>query len=56
MYVILFLLSIHSSHGSIRMGKKADLCDFHHGMGVGAKLAGLSISKTAHGIFTQNSL
>ncbi len=32
---------------SIRMGKKEDLSDFEHGMVVGARRAGLSISKTA---------
>ncbi len=32
---------------SIRMGKKGDLSDFEHGMVVGARQAGLSISKTA---------
>ncbi len=32
---------------SIRMGKKGDLSDFEHGMVVGARRAGLSISKTA---------
>ncbi len=34
-------------HGSIRMGKKGDLSDFERGMVVGARRAGLSISKTA---------
>ncbi len=29
------------------MGKKGDLSDFEHGMVVGARRAGLSISKTA---------
>ncbi len=29
------------------MGKKGDLSDFEHGMVVGARLGGLSISKTA---------
>ncbi len=29
------------------MGKKLDLSDFEHGMDVGARRAGLSISKTA---------
>ncbi len=29
------------------MGKKGDLCDYECGMVVGAKRAGLSISKTA---------
>ncbi len=29
------------------MGKKGDLSDFEHGMVVGARWAGLSISKTA---------
>ncbi len=32
---------------SIRMGKKGDLSDFERGMVVGARRAGLSISKTA---------
>ncbi len=32
---------------SIRMGKKGDLRDFEHGMVVGARQAGLSISKIA---------
>ncbi len=32
---------------SIRMGKKGDLRDFERGMVVGARWAGLSISKTA---------
>ena len=32
---------------SIRMGKKGDLSDFEHGMVVGAKRAGPSISETA---------
>ncbi len=32
---------------SIKMGKKGDLSDFEHGMVVGARRAGLSISKTA---------
>ncbi len=32
---------------SIRMGKKVDLSDFERGMVVGARWAGLSISKTA---------
>ena len=32
---------------SIRMGKKRDLSDFERGMVVGARRAGLSISKTA---------
>ncbi len=32
---------------SIRMGKKVDLNDFERGMVVGARRAGLSISKTA---------
>ncbi len=32
---------------SIRMGKKVDLSDFKHGMVVGARQAGLSISQTA---------
>ncbi len=32
---------------SIRTGKKEDLSDFEHGMDVGARRAGLSISKTA---------
>ncbi len=32
---------------SIRMGKKGDLSDFECGMVVGARRAGLSISKTA---------
>ncbi len=32
---------------SIRMGKKVDLSDFKRGMFVGARWAGLSISKTA---------
>ena len=31
---------------SIRMGKKGDLSDFEHGMVVGARPAGLSISET----------
>ncbi len=31
---------------SIRMGKKGDLSDFERGMVVGARRAGLSISKT----------
>ncbi len=31
---------------STRMGKKADLSDFERGMVVGARRAGLSISKT----------
>ncbi len=35
-----------SSNRSIRMGKKGDLCDFERGMVVGARRAGLSISKT----------
>ncbi len=40
---------------SIRMGKKWDLSDFNRGMAVGARQAGLSISKTADtGIFTHN--
>ncbi len=32
---------------SIRMRKKGDLSDFEHGMVVGAKWPGMSISKTA---------
>jgi len=32
---------------SIRIGKKGDLSDFEHGMVVGARQAGLSISATA---------
>ncbi len=32
---------------SIRMCKKGDLSDFEHGIVVGARWAGLSISKTA---------
>ena len=32
---------------SIRMGKKGDLSDFERGIVVGARQAGLSISKTA---------
>ncbi len=32
---------------NIRMGKKGDLSDFERGMVVGARRAGLSISKTA---------
>lgn len=32
---------------SIRMGKKCDLSDFEHGIAVGARLAGLSISEAA---------
>ncbi len=36
-----------SSNLSIRMGKKGDLSDFERGMVVGARRAGLSISKTA---------
>ncbi len=36
------------------MGKKGDLSDFEHGMVVGARQAGLSISKTAD--LTQPSL
>ncbi len=43
---------------SIRMGKKGDLSDFECGMVVGARRAGLSISKTAKstGIFMHNHL
>ncbi len=33
---------------SIRMGKKGDLSDFERGMVVGARWAGMSISKTAN--------
>ncbi len=38
------------------MGKKGDLSDFECGMFVGARWAGLSISKTADLIFTHNHL
>ncbi len=39
------------------MGKKGDLSDFEHGRVVGARRAGLSISKPADtGIFTHNHL
>ncbi len=38
------------------MGKKGDLSDFECGMVVGARLAGLSISKTADTFHTQPSL
>ncbi len=38
---------MHLAKPSNRMGKKGDLSDFEHGMVVGARRAGLSISKTA---------
>ncbi len=38
------------------MGKKGDLSDFEHGMIVGARRAGLSISKTADLGFSRTTI